>query len=232
VRALRSPTRRALARAGGVAVVLAVVTGCGVPTGGAPSTIAPSDVPYGLASPSPSASPTAPPEAVADTSRVYWISAEDALVPRVREVVGTTRRERLAYLLGQLAASPSPDELDEQLSTALPPEVELTVTGLADGTATIDVDALGQAPGGTSSRRSVAQIVLTATSVPGVQAVLLELAGERIEAPLPSGELTASPLTAQDYTSFTTPSPTPSPAPAPELPPADVPPAVSPASPS
>lgn len=217
---------RLLARAGGAAVALAVVTGCGVPTGGAPSTIAPSDVPYGLASPSASASPTAPPEAVADTSRVHWIAADDTVVPRVREVGGTARRERLANLLAQLAAGPSSAERDEQLSSALPPEVELSVTGLDDGTATIDVDALGQTPGGASSRRSVAQIVLTATSVPGVQAVLLELAGEPIEAPLPSGELTSSPLTARDYTSFTTPSPT---APSPTTPavpePAEPPPA-------
>ncbi|SOC47803.1 Sporulation and spore germination [Blastococcus aggregatus] len=198
-----------LGRAAWSAVALAVVlTGCGVPTGGAPSTIAPSDVPYGLASPSPTASPTAPPDAVGDTSRVHWISAEDTLVPRTREVSGASRRERLAYLLEQLAAGPSRGERDEQLSTALPPEVELSVTRLDDGTATIDLDALGQAPAGVATRRSVAQIVLTATSVPGVQSVLLQLAGEPVEAPLPSGELTASPLTARDYLSFTTPAPT------------------------
>jgi spore germination protein GerM len=200
-------------------VLLAVLlTGCGVPTGGTPSSIAPSDVPYGLASPSPTAGPSAPPEAVADTSRVHWISAEDTLVPRVREVEGTTRRERLASLLAQLAAGPSRSERDEQLSTALPPEVTLSVTGLTEGTVTIDVDALGQAPAGSSTRRAVAQIVLTATSVPGVQSVLLELAGEPVEAPLPSGELTASPLTAQDYAPLTTP--TPGAAPVPEVAPA------------
>ncbi len=211
--------------AGWAAVVLAVVltvvlSGCGVPTGGAPSSIAPADVPYGLASPSPTATPSAPPEAVADTSRVHWISAADTLVPRVREVSGTTRRERLAYLLAQLAAGPSASERDEQLSTALPPEVTLSVTGLQDGTATIDVDALGQAPAGGSTRRSVAQIVLTATSVPGVQAVLLELAGEPVEAPLPSGELTAGRLTARDYASFTTTAPTATPEAVPAPPPA------------
>ena len=57
-----------------------------------------------------------------------------------------------------------------------------------------------------SNRLEVAQIVLTATSVPGVDAVLLELAGEPIEAPLPDGELADRPLTAQDYATATVPS--------------------------
>ena len=199
------------ARRVGALAVLVVLAGCGVPTGGEPSTIAPTDVPYGLASPSPTPTPTAPPEAKVDASRVHWVTATDTLVPRVREVGGTTRRERLAYLLEQLAAGPTKDERDEQLSTDLPPEVRLSVTRLDGGTATIDLDALAEAPAGVSGRRAVAQIVLTATSVPGVDAVLLELAGEPIEAPLPAGELTDRPLTAQDYAASTVPSPSEAP---------------------
>lgn len=211
-------------RAGWAAVALAVaLAGCGVPTGGAPATIAPEDVPYGLASPSPTPAPTAPPVVKADTSRVHWFTAGDTLVPRVREVSGTSRRERLTDLLGQLAAGPTRGELDEQLSTALPPEVRLGVTRLEGDTATIDLDASAQAFSGVSGRRAVAQIVLTATSVPGVQAVQLELEGEPIEAPLPAGVLTAGPLTAQDYAAFTTPSPAAVPAPPPS--PADLQPA-------
>jgi spore germination protein GerM len=45
----------------------------------------------------------------------------------------------------------------------------------------------------------VGQIVLTATSLPGVRGVRLTLDGEPLEAPLPSGELTSAPLTAEDY---------------------------------
>ncbi|WP_158544891.1 GerMN domain-containing protein [Blastococcus sp. TF02-09] len=178
---------------------LAVLAGCGVPTGGEPSTIAASDVPYGLAEPAPSSAPSSPPDAVVDASLVHWVSASDSLVPRVREVSGTTRRARLADLLEQLADGPTGAERDEQLSTALPPEVRLSVTGVDGGTATIDLDAPAEAPVGVSGRLAVAQIVLTATSVPGVDAVLLQLAGEPIEAPLPDGELTDRPLTAADY---------------------------------
>lgn len=190
-----------------VLAVLAVLAGCGVPTGGEPSTIAPTDVPYGLAEPSPAPTSTAPPEATADVFRVHWVTAADTLVPRAREVSGASRRERLASLLEQLAAGPTSDERDEQLSTALPPEVRLGVTDLDGGTATIDLDELAEAPAGVSGRRAVAQIVLTATSVPGVESVLLELAGEPIEAPLPAGELTDRPLTAMDYAASAVPGP-------------------------
>ncbi len=212
-------TGRRAGRAAAAGLAVAVLAGCGVPTGGEPRTIAATDVPYGLASPSPTATPTAPAEANVDGSGVHWLTTDGTLVPRVREVSGTTRRERLASLLDQLAAGPTPTERDEQLSTSLPPEVRLSVTGLEGGTATIDLDSFVQAPAGVAGRRAVAQLVLTATSVPGVQSVLLELAGEPIEAPLPAGELTAGPLTAQDYAAFRTPAAVPAPAEAqPEVP--------------
>jgi hypothetical protein len=188
-----------------------LLAGCGVPTGGEPRTIPASDVPYGLAQPTAPSSSTAPPEVLPDTSRVFLLGAGDVLVPRGRELSGNTPRERLADLLDELAAGPTAAERDEQLSTALPPEVRLRVTSLESGTATIEMDNFEQAPAGVAGRRAVAQIVVTATSVPGVRAVLLELAGEPIEAPLPSGELTSKPLTAADFANFGTPTAVPVP---------------------
>jgi spore germination protein GerM len=79
------------------------------------------------------------------------------------------------------------------------------VAQLSDGTATIDIDGPDEAPSGGASRLAVAQIVLTATSVPGVDAVRLTLSGEPVEAPLPSGQLTSAPLTAADYAALLVP---------------------------
>lgn len=180
---------------------LALMTACGVvPTRGAPTTIAASDVPYGLAAPTttPSASPSADPRL--EPSRIFLVGGDDEMVARARQTDGSSRRELLEDLLVSLAEGPSGAERDEQLSTALPPAVRLILGDLSDGTATIDIDGLGEAPSGWASRRAVAQIVLTATSVPGVAAVRLTLDGEPVEAPLPSGELTSEPLTAADYT--------------------------------
>jgi spore germination protein GerM len=206
-----------------LAVALGVVcagTACGVPTGEAPTSIAPSDVPYGLTVPShtPTAAPLAEP--ALDAPRVFLVAQDDRLVARPRELQGTTREKRLDSLLAELAAGPTGEERDLRLSTALPPDVRLTLGGLVNGTATIDIRVPAEAPSGWASRRAVAQIVLTTTSVPGVEAVRLTLTGEPVEAPLPGGELTSEPLTAPDYTVFVTAPPsavpaTPTPVPAP-----------------
>lgn len=180
-------------------LVCAVLVGCGVPTGNTPQRIPASDVPYGLASPAPlSAAPlsTAP---AADHPRVYLVNARDLLVARGRDVPGGALERRLRELLDDLAVGPSRQEYEEQLSTALRPEVRLAVESIKDGVATIEIAGAegGQSTG--ESRRAVAQIVLTATSLPGIDAVLVSAGGEVIEAPLPSGELTSRPLTATDY---------------------------------
>jgi spore germination protein GerM len=197
-----------------VATALLGLAGCGVPTSGEPETIPASDVPYGLASPTP-AEPSDPSvqTMIAETG-IYLVTAEDVLVARGRELPPGSVEEQLEALLGQLAAGPSEQERADELSTALPPEVGLHVTGIEDGTATIDIAGPVDAPSGADSRLAVAQIVLTATSVPDVQAVRLTRGGDPVDAPLPDGELTSEPLTADEFAAVLTapaPSPTSSP---------------------
>lgn len=178
--------------------------GCGVPAGEAPATIAPADVPYGLAAPSspaPAPSPSAP---VDDQPVVYLVGPGNALVPRGREDAQDTTAHRLEDLLAGLAAGPTAAERREGLSTALPPGVQLSVAETDDGTVTVDIGGAAEAPSGRESRTAVAQIVLTATSLPEVEGVLLTRAGTPVEAPLPSGELTSAPLSAADYAGFLT----------------------------
>lgn len=195
---------RCTARWPAVVAVALLVPACGVPTGGAPRTLAPSDVPYGLDATAPSSAPAPSPAARSDDARVYLVSAEDLLVPRARAVVGGTTEERLGRLLDALAAGPSADELDQQLTTALPPDVDLRLTDVTGDTATIDLATEGDNPSGQDSRRAVGQIVLSATSLPDVGRVALTLDGQPLESPLPSGELTAEPLTAEDYAALRT----------------------------
>jgi hypothetical protein len=187
------------ARATPVLGILLLASACGIPTGGPPETIAPSDVPYGLASPTPTsaAAPPAPPRS--DEPRIYLVAPDDALVPRGRVVAQGTLEERLTQLLGDLAEGPSSEELDDQLTTALPPEVSLSLTAVDGDIATIDISTSEDSPSERESRRAVGQIVLTATSLPGIRGILLTRDGEPLEAPLPSGQLTSEPLTAEDY---------------------------------
>jgi hypothetical protein len=180
----------------------AALAGCGIPTGGAPDTIAPTDIPYGLAAPSSNAPTTSSSPARHDLPRVYLVNPEDVLVPSGRDVSGTTVRERLIDLLGQLAVGPTDGERDDHLATALPPGIQLSVAGMDGDTVTVDLSGTDQAPSGQQSRRAVAQIVLTVTSLPELHAVRLTRDGDPVEAPLPSGELTSAPLTAADYSSL------------------------------
>ena len=88
------------------------------------------------------------------------------------------------------------------LASALGPDVSLTVNSIQGNRADIDI-TIG--PPGPSARRlplAVGQIVLSLTSVPGVDSVWLMSGGTPIEAPLPDGALTARPLTAQDFTAL------------------------------
>jgi hypothetical protein len=179
---------------------LALLTSaCRIPTGGPPETIAPSDIPYGLTSATPTSAPTPSPPPGSGEPRVYLVAADDVLVPRGRAVDNEPREERLLQLLTELAAGPSSSELGDQLSTALPPEVRLSLTAMDGDTVTIDISGSENSPSGLESRRAVGQIVLTATSLSGIRAVLLTRDGVPVEAPLPSGELTSAPLTAEDY---------------------------------
>jgi hypothetical protein len=201
-------TARRLAPAGAALLVALAAAGCGVPVGDAPTTIAPSDVPYGLASPTEASPSTASPVPRADEPLVFLVGPGDLLVPRGRGTGTGTPADRLDALLAALAAGPTEGERAEGLSTALPPGVELGVTGDDDGTVTVDLGGPVDAPSGRESRSAVAQVVLTATSLPGVDAVLLTRDGVPVEAPLPSGELTSAPLTEADYAVFLTSPPT------------------------
>ncbi len=188
-------------------LLLLLASACGIPTGGPPETIAPSDVPYGLTSTAPTsaAAPSPPPHA--DEPRIYLVTADDVLVSRGRAVTEGTLEERLTQLLADLAEGPSSEELDDQLTTALPPDVTLGLTAVDGDTATIDISAGEDSPSERKSRRAVGQIVLTATSLPGIRGVLLTRDGEPLEPPLPSGELTSEPLTAEDYAALLNPPP-------------------------
>lgn len=177
---------------------------CGVPTGGPPEPIASAEVPSALAAPS---RPPAPMTSVApqlDQPRIYLVDADGVLVPRGRETTGTTLAARLDDLLAGLAEGPTAGERSEELSTALPPGMRLSVAEIDGDTVTIELAGSGDAPSGEASRRAVGQIVLTATSLEGVTGVLLSRDGAPVEAPLPSGELTSAPLTAADYAALVT----------------------------
>lgn len=175
---------------------------CGVPSGDAPATVPASDVPFGLLSPTPTSPAATPSASQFDRPLVFLVDAGGRLVPRGRALAGDPVKAALTELLEDLAAGPTAEEQRQQLSSALPPGMRLAVTAFDGGIATIDIVGSTELSG-RSSRLAVGQIVLTATSVPGVEAIRLRRNDDAVEAPLPGGQLTSDPLTAADYTRFT-----------------------------
>ncbi|MGH8866611.1 MAG: GerMN domain-containing protein [Actinomycetes bacterium] len=176
---------------GRVGVLLAVVVlavGCGVPTGGAPERIDPSSVPYGLLDETPS-TPRGP--------DVYFL--------RAGELVGVTRgasprggASRLRYVPAAVASGPTAEERMRGLRHVLPRGVMLSLTQLRTGRAVVDIRA-GQNGLDIAGSLATASIVLTATSVPGVDTVTLVNRGALLPVRLPGGVRVARPLTREDY---------------------------------
>jgi hypothetical protein len=181
------------------AALLLAAAGCGVPVQRDAEGIPASQVPYGLLSPS--AAPSAKPTTGTPYGNpvVYLVRPDDTLVALPRPADGDTLEDRLRDLLAALTGGPTVEESAQQLTTDLGPGITLRVRGVEAGTATVELAGTGDLPAGRESRLAVAEIVLTATSLPGVDAVSLTRGGSPLEAPLPSGQLTDGPLTAADY---------------------------------
>jgi spore germination protein GerM len=118
----------------------------------------------------------------------------------------------VSAVLERLAAGPTNQERASGLSTALGPDVRITLGGLQGRRASIDIDAGTQLPSAGRVPLAVGQIVLSVTSIPEVDTVVLTRDGRPIEAPLPGGALAPGPVAAADYAELLQPLvPSPSP---------------------
>jgi len=175
---------------------------CGVPTNGTTVPIEATDVPYGLASSTPSTTtPDGPTAATGPTTaQVFFLDADLVLVPVPADGPG-----QVQDLLDQLAQGPDAEQRNLGFQSALGPDVTLSADPVQNGVVTVEVVALAQDPSADRLPLAVGQIVLSLTSVPGVRGVMLQRDGQAREVPLPGGVLTSRVLTAQDYLSLTVP---------------------------
>jgi len=115
-------------------------------------------------------------------------------------------RAVLSQLVLALSTGPSADQRAQGLDTALPSALHLAVRSVgADGLATIDLQGGDSGTVGDQGPLAVGQVVLTATSVPGVDRVLLTRQGAPVAAQLAGGELTDMPLVPAEYASLLAP---------------------------
>ncbi|MEO5983338.1 MAG: GerMN domain-containing protein [Pedococcus sp.] len=201
-------TRRSLL---GAILVLStvVIGGCGVPgrTSAEVITAVPYDLAQGPADPDPT---SRVPNSAA--SKVWWVRG-DALVPVAAPPEGSSTLVTSRGVIDQLAGGPTEADRGRGLSTALGPDVQLSVAAVSLGRATVDIGAGDQGPSAGQLPLAVGQVVLTLTSIPGIDEVSFTAAGEPVEAPLPGGVLTGRPLTARDYAHLVGPPSTPTSAP-------------------
>ena len=192
------------------ALLLVTVLGaCGLPRGGAVTSVPDDKVPYGLLSPTPTATQaTGFPETAAT---VYLVDDEQHLLPVAAQVANAPLRPLVQTLLNRLAAGPTDRERARGLLTDLAPGSTLTLRSLTDGTATIQLQTQVQDPSPGRFPIAIGQVVLTATSVVGVdRVVLLQDDGSAANVPVPpDGDVTTAPLVASNYTSVLTPGRTP-----------------------
>jgi hypothetical protein len=179
---------------------LALLGACGLPRSSSPVEVPPAEVPYGLLeAATANTTPTATPGVLLVPGSIYLADPEQRLVPVGVQVPNAQTIPMLQTLLNRLAVGPSDRERARSLVTDLSPGSSLVLRGLNSGTAYIELESTGQDPSPSKLPIAVGQIVLTATSIAGVDRVVFVRDGTPLQVPGPDGSSTSVPLGATDF---------------------------------
>ena len=190
-------TRRPAVTAAAAGLLLAVASGCGVPTESRPGLIPDDRLPAALSSPPPR--PRATP-VDATVFNVYLID-EERLRPVPRAVVGDVN---LAGRLEALRAGPTADEAGAGLRSALNEEASIRISRVSAAVATVDLP-LGLAElVGSDQVLALAQLVFTLSEDPVIDEVLFTVEGEPVAAPVEDGTLLGRAVGRSDFPTLLT----------------------------
>lgn len=196
----RPSGRRRRTAATAVAALVLALAACGVPGEGQTETVRPDEVPYQLLSPAPAGtSLETPSTTTVSTPRIFLLDGADQLVGQWLSLDVSGVEPVVRSLLVALAAGPSEEQRTQGLGSALGPGVRFELLGVVDRTARLVVHPGDRSPSADRLPLAVGQVVLTLTSVDGVDRVEFVQDGRTMPAPLPGGEQTSAPLTAADY---------------------------------
>jgi hypothetical protein len=177
--------RSARAALGLAGVVL--VTGCGVQPDSSPRDVPVDERPISIVD---EAGSTA-----SGADRVYLIApGEDRLLRSVPRDA-TTPSDLVEILL----RGPNEDELQEQYSTFIPPTTELLGTSTQGQILTVDLTSDFLELTGQNLTQAIAQIVYTATELEGIEAVQIDVEGERLSVPTQTSDTVESTLQIYDF---------------------------------
>lgn len=182
--------RRPRTRSGVVAVGLgaAMLAACGIPPDAAPR-----DVPVEDRSLSPAGDPVI--DTADGASRVYLVGpGEPRLLRSVRREAST-----LQALIETLVAGPTEGESALQLTSAVPGDLVVQSTRQVGAVLYLDLSGEISELSGEGLTLAVAQIVVTADDVDGVDTVQVTVDGERFPLPRADGTTTTGLLRVYDY---------------------------------
>ncbi len=191
------------------AVLLAALTGlagCGAPRSTEPAAIPASEVPYRLLDPADV--PLVASAQGVGTGRstpVYLLDQAGTLVPAPTAVADGPTVEVAEQALARLQAGPTDTERATGLASALGAVVRLALVSVDDGTAQVEVRLTAGDLAADQVPLALGQVVLTLTSVPGIDGVQLVSDGDPVEMALPGGVRTIGPVSATDYEVLTQP---------------------------
>ncbi len=193
---------RAGARARRVVAAVALVSaaamlaGCGVPVDSQPTALSRNGIPFGLLNPAaPSTTTTTTPSSVEVPVQIFLIGPTGHLVAVARDV--PVSAPDLQTVLEALVAGPTDVEESAGLQSALSGQTTIFGATIVGQIATINLGgSFGQLVG-PPQIQAVAQIVFTASALPGVTGVSFELSGTPVQVPVASGAQVPVASTAQ-----------------------------------
>jgi spore germination protein GerM len=166
-------------------VACGLLAGCGVPVDDAA-------VPVSSAELAPERAP-AEARAGADVLTLYLVDGP------VLRAVARPKPGPLAARIAALLEGPRDTESASGLRSAIPPGTVLHAATITDGDADLDFSDEFLTIVGEEHLLALAQVVFTATEVPGVQGVRFLVEGRPVPVARADGQLTTRPLTRDDY---------------------------------
>ncbi|MHB1446242.1 MAG: GerMN domain-containing protein [Acidimicrobiales bacterium] len=175
------------------------LAGCGVGPQSAPRALDRSKVPFGLLSSTTTTTPSTEPSSPA---LIVYFEQSHHLVPVRQAVAGPVS---VGAALDALGAGPTTAEAAAGLTSPASSAAPFVAGRVQSGLVNIDVNSAFANLAGQSQILAAAQLVFTATSVPGVTRVALSVGGQQSQVPTADGSLTQAPLTRSDYASLAPP---------------------------
>ncbi len=172
------------------------LAGCGVPVDNQPAALSRHGIPFDLLAPTRSTTTvTTGPSPLAVPVQIFLIGPTGHLVAVARNV--TVSPPDLATVLKVLVAGPSDVEAAAGLQSAVATQTTVLAANIAGGTATVNLGGTFGQIVGPPEIQAVAQVVFTASALPGVSGVIFELMGQPVQVPVASGALVPVATTAQ-----------------------------------